>query len=83
MAPLPAPVDLAVVAVRPLLQLPQFLVLLARDVAVLEQLLLLVQPQLLAQAAQEAAVAEEAVELLTRSLSAAMAGISPSPGPPM
>ena len=61
----------------------QVLALLARDLVVRAQLLLLVQPQLLAQAPREAAVAQEAVELLTRSFSAAMAGILPSPGPPM
>ena len=86
---LPAPAELAavpplqVVAQLPLLELPQVLVLLAKDVVVRAQLLLLVQPQLLAQAPREAAVAQEAVELLTRSFSAAMAGVLPSPGPPM
>jgi hypothetical protein len=86
---LPAPAELAavpplqVVAQLPLLELPQVLVLLAKDVVVRAQLLLLVQPQLLAQAPREAAVAQEAVQPLTRSFSAAMAGILPSPGPPM
>jgi hypothetical protein len=58
------------------------LALLAKDVVVRVQLLLLV-PRLLSQAPREAAVAQEAVERLTRSFSAAMAGILPSPGPPM
>jgi hypothetical protein len=82
-----------------LAQPPQVLVLLAKDVVVRVQLLLLVQPQplalpvkdvvvrvlllLLAQPPQEAAVAQEAVHLLTRSFSAAMAGILPSPEPLM
>jgi hypothetical protein len=66
-----------------LVQWPQVLVPLAKDVVVLAQLLLLVLPPLLAQAPREVAVAEEAVHLLTRSFSAAMAGILLSPGPPM
>ena len=75
---------LRVVAQLPLLELPQLLVLLARDVVVRAQPLLLVpQPQLLAQPRREAAVAQEAVQLRCRSFSAAMAGILPSPGPPM
>ena len=87
-AELAAVPPLQVVAQRPLLAQPlQVLVLalalLAKDVVVRAQLLLLVQPQLLAQAPREAAVALEAVEPLTRSFSAAMAGILPSPGPPM
>jgi hypothetical protein len=72
-----------VVAQLSLLQLPQFLVLLARDVVVRAQLLHLVLPQLLAQAPREAAVVQEAVERRTRSFSAAMAGVLPLPGPPM
>ena len=83
LAPVQVVAALVGLALRPLPQLPQVLPLLAKDVVVPEPRLLPVQPQLLAQAPQEAAVAEEAVELLTRSLSAAMAGISPSPGPPM
>ena len=71
----PAPV---VLLAQPL----QALVLLAKDVVVRARLLLLVQPQFLAQAPREAAVAQEAAERLTRSFSAAMAGILPSPGPP-
>ena len=60
------------------------LALLAKDVVVRVQLLLLVQLALLAQAPREAVVvAQEAVHLLTRSFSAAMAGVLPSPGPPM
>ena len=59
------------------------LALLAKDVVVRVQLLLLVPRPLLAQAPREAAVAQEAAERLTRSFSAAMAGILPSPGPPM
>jgi hypothetical protein len=83
-----------VVAQRPLLAQPlQVLVLLAlallalallaKDVVVRVQLLLLVPRPLLAQAPREAAVAQEAVQRLIRSFSAAMAGILPSPGPPM
>ena len=67
-------------------QLPQVL-LLAKDVVIRARLLPLVQPQLLAQALREAvvllAVVDVAVQLLTRSFSAAMAGILPSLGPPM
>ena len=85
--------SLQVVAQRPLLAQPlqvlvlQVLVLLAlallaKDVAVRVQLLLLVPRPLLAQAPREAAVAQEAAERLTRSFSAAMAGILPSPEPP-
>ena len=59
------------------------LALLAKDVVIRVQLLLLVPRPLLAQSPREAAVAQEAVERLTRSFSAAMAGILPSPGPPM
>ena len=62
----------------------QVLALLAKDVVVRVQLLLLVQLALLAQAPREAVVvAQEAVHLLTRSFSAAMAGVLPSPEPPM
>ena len=62
----------------------QTLALLAKDVVVRVQLLLLVQLALLAQAPREAVVvAQEAVHLLTRSFSAAMAGVLPSPEPPM
>jgi hypothetical protein len=62
----------------------QALALLAKDVVVRVQLLLLVQLALLAQAPREAVVvAQEAVHLLTRSFSAAMAGVLPSPEPPM
>jgi hypothetical protein len=94
-AELAAVPPLQVVAQLPLLvQLPQVLVLLAKDVVLREQLLpraqllLLVQPQLLAQAPREAAAllavrVDVAVQLLTRSFSAAMAEILPSPGPPM
>ena len=57
------------------------LALLAKDVVVRVQLL--VPRPLLAQAPREAVVAQEAVERLTQSFSAAMAGILPSPGPPM
>ena len=78
---------LQVVAQRPLLaqslQVLLALALLAKDVVVRVQLLLLVPRPLLAQAPREAAVAQEAVQRLTRSFSAAMAGILPSPGPPM
>ena len=56
-----------VVAQLPLpVQLPQVLVLLARDVVVRGQLLLLVQLSLLALAPREVVVAQEAVHLLTR-----------------
>ena len=65
-----------------LVQSPQVLALPARDAVVRVQLLLRVQPQLLAQAPREAAVAKEAHQL-TQSFSAALAGISPSPVPPM
>ena len=76
---LPAPAELVavpplqVVAQLPLLELPPLLaqpplLVLLRVVVQLPLLVLL---------------AEEAVELLTRSFSAAMAGILPSPGPPM
>ena len=87
-AGLAAVLPLQVVAQRWLLAQPlQVLVLLAKDVVVRAQLQLLVQPALLAQAPREAVVvvvvAQEAVHLLTRSFSAAMAGILPSPGPPM
>ena len=76
---------LAVVARLSPLVLPQVLVQLPKDVVIRAQLLLLVQPALPAQAPREAAVAQEAVEAvqLTRSLSAAMAGTLPSPGPRM
>jgi len=57
------------------------LALLVKDVVVRVQLLHPVQPQLLAP--REEAVAEEAVQLLTRSFSAAMAGVLLSPEPPM
>ena len=59
------------------------LALLAKDVVVRVQLLLLVPRPFLAQAPRGAAVAQEAAERLTRSFSAAMAGILPSPGPLM
>ena len=78
MAELAAELPLQVVAQRPLLAQPlQVLVLLAKDVVVRVQRLLLVPWPLLAQAPREAAVAQEAAERLTRSFSAAMAGILP------
>ena len=73
----PLQVQVLLALALPALALP------AKDAVVLAQLLLLVPRPLLAQAPREAAVAEEAVEMLTRSFSAAMAGILPSPGPPM
>ena len=61
----------------------QVLALLAKDVVDRVQPPLPVPRPLLAQAPREAAVAKEAVHQLTRSFSAALAGISPSPVPPM
>jgi len=80
------PVRAVLAAQVPLLvQQPRLLVRLAKDVVVRAQLLLLpVGPALRVQAPREAAVrVDVAVRLLTRSFSAATAGVLPLPGPPM
>jgi len=76
-------VPVVVVQLWLLLQ-PQVKVQLPKDVVVRARRPLLVQPALLAQAPREAVAVrvDVAVHLLTRSFSAAMAGLLPPPVPP-